>query len=75
MLLGGAQAVRAGGLTSYEVGTADIGLASAGYSARAQDPTTVLTNPAGMSRLAGTQIQLGTQMLNGHLNFSNESGT
>lgn len=44
---------RAGGLISYEVGTADVGLASLGYSARVQDASTVLTNPAGMTRLGG----------------------
>ena len=43
----------AGGISLYEVGTADVGLASAGYSARAQDASTVFTNPAGMARLAG----------------------
>ncbi len=37
----------AGGLIAYEVGTADVGLASAGYGARAQDVSTVLTNPPG----------------------------
>ena len=41
----------AGGLLLYEVGTADIGLASAGYNARAQDASTVFTNPAGMTKL------------------------
>ena len=45
----------AGGLSLYEVGTADVGLASAGYGARAQDASTVLTNPAGMTRLAATR--------------------
>jgi long-subunit fatty acid transport protein len=49
----------AGGLIAYEVGTADVGLASAGYNARAQDASTVFTNPAGMTRLEG--IQLGLQ--------------
>ena len=44
-------ASHAGGLLLYEVGTADVGLASAGYSARAQDASTVFTNPAGMTRL------------------------
>ena len=39
----------------YEVGTADVGLAAAGYAARAQDASTVLTNPAGMTRLDGNQ--------------------
>ena len=53
----------AGGIMLYEGGTADIGLASAGYGARAQDASTVLTNPAGMTRLEGTQILLGTKLL------------
>jgi hypothetical protein len=35
----------AGGLLLFEVGTADVGLASAGYNARAQDASTVFTNP------------------------------
>ena len=56
--LGSGQAT-AGGLMLYEVGTADVGLASAGYNARAQDASTVLTNPAGMTRLEGTQLLLG----------------
>ena len=38
----------AGGLIAYEIGTADVGLASAGYNARAQDASTVVTNPAGV---------------------------
>jgi long-chain fatty acid transport protein len=38
----------AGGMIAYEIGTADVGLASAGYNARAQDASTVFTNPAGM---------------------------
>ena len=47
--------VVAGGLSLYEIGTEDVGLASAGYTARAQDASTVFTNPAGMTRLEGTQ--------------------
>ncbi|MCM8595631.1 OmpP1/FadL family transporter [Accumulibacter sp.] len=70
-----ANAARAGGLLLYEVGTADVGLASAGYSARAQDASTVLTNPAGMTRLPGTQILLGAQALYGDYGFSRGAGT
>ena len=66
---------RAGGISLYEVGTADVGLASAGYSARAQDASTVFTNPAGMTRLAGDQLTLGAQVLYGDLGFSIEQGT
>ena len=40
----------------YEIGTPDLGLAAAGYAARAQDAATVLTNPAGMTRLDKSQL-------------------
>jgi long-subunit fatty acid transport protein len=73
MLCGG-QAI-AGGLLLYEVGTADVGLASAGWAARAQDASTVLTNPAGMTRLEGSQVLLGAQALYGDYGFSIGSGT
>ena len=66
---------RAGGLLLYEVGSADVGLASAGYTARAQDASTVFTNPAGMTRLEGTQATLGAQVLYGDLGFSIGQGT
>ena len=65
----------AGGLTQYEVGTADVGLAAAGYAARANDPGTILTNPAGMTRLKGSQFELGLQALYGHANFSTDVTT
>lgn len=67
--------VSAGGLLLYEVGTADVGLASAGYTARAQDASTVLTNPAGMTRLPGQQLLLGAQVLYGDVSFSSSSAT
>jgi long-chain fatty acid transport protein len=65
----------AGGISLYEVGTADVGLASAGYTARAQDASTVFTNPAGMTRLAGDQFTLGAQLLYGDVGFSIGQGT
>jgi long-chain fatty acid transport protein len=71
----GAGSAAAGGLTLYEVGTADVGLASAGYNARAQDASTVLTNPAGMTRLDGSQLTLGAQLLYADLKFSIGPGT
>jgi len=67
--------VMAGGLIAYEVGTADVGLASAGYSARAQDASTVFTNPAGMTRLEGTQFLASGQVLWSNTKFSIDSGT
>jgi long-chain fatty acid transport protein len=65
----------AGGLIMPEVGTADVGLASAGYTARAQDASTVFTNPAGMTRLDGSQLVLGAQLLYGDVIFSIGEGT
>src|SRR5512139_1968669 len=73
-LLGAGEAV-AGGLLLYEVGTADVGLASAGWGARAQDASAILTNPAGMTRLGGSQVLLGAQALYGDYKFSIGSGT
>jgi long-chain fatty acid transport protein len=67
--------VMAGGLIAYEIGTADVGLASAGYNARAQDASTVFTNPAGMTRLEGTQLLAAGQLDYGNLEFSIGSGT
>jgi long-chain fatty acid transport protein len=67
--------VLAGGLISYELGTADVGLASAGYNARAQDASTVFTNPAGMTRLEGNQVLVSGQVLWSNLKFSSDSAT
>ncbi len=71
----GAGEAPAGGLLLYEVGTADIGLASAGWGARAQDASAVFTNPAGMTRLEGSQALLGVQALYGDYGFSIGPGT
>ncbi len=60
----------AGGVILYEIGTDDVGLAAAGYSARAQDPSTILTNPAGMTRLAGNQMLAGVQALYQDVRFT-----
>jgi len=65
----------AGGLMVYEFGTAEVGLASAGYNVRAQDASTVFTNPAGMTRLDGTQFLASGQIDYANLNFSIAPGT
>jgi long-chain fatty acid transport protein len=59
----------AGGVLSYEVGTPDVGYASAGWAARADGPVTLLSNPAGMTRLDGIQVQVGAEVLQGQLSF------
>jgi long-chain fatty acid transport protein len=66
---------RAGGLGLYEFGSPDVGLAAAGYAARAQDAATVFTNPAGMSFLDKSQVLGALQGLYGDVGFSPDSGT
>lgn len=64
-----------GGISLYEIATPDVGLGSAGYSARAQDPSTLYKNPAGMTYLQGSQAQAGLQLLYGDVEFSRNSST
>jgi len=65
----------AGGFYLYEVGTPDVGLAAAGYAARAQDASTAFTNPAGMTRLDRREIQFGVQPMYLDMKFSPDSST
>lgn len=66
---------QAGGIALYEIATPDVGLASAGYAARADDASTLFKNPAGMSRLEGVQFQGGLQALYGSVSFSPDANT
>lgn len=66
---------QAGGIILYEVGTDNTGLANAGAAARAQGPSTIASNPAGLSYLQGTQITAGAQILYGNLKFDRDSNT
>ena len=66
---------RAASFLFYEVSTPEVGLASAGNTARAGGPSTLLGNPAGMTRLDGTQVQLGSVLVYGHLQFQPDSRT
>jgi long-chain fatty acid transport protein len=77
-LIAGAAAThtaQAGGIELYEIATPDVGLASAGYAARADDASTLFKNPAGMSRLDGSQLQGGLQALYGSVSFSPDGNT
>ena len=62
-------ACQAGGLYLYEIGTSDLGFATAGTAARAEDASTLFGNPAGMTRLAGDQMTVGAQALYGHVKY------
>ena len=70
-----ASTAQAGGLLLYEFGTGEPGLAAAGYAARAQDASTAFTNPAGMTRLDGTQALVGGQLMWLNTQFSVGSDT
>ncbi len=65
----------AGGIILYEIGTPDLGRASAGWSARANDAATLFKNPAGMSRLPGHNLQVGLQGMNGQFGFKPDNNT
>lgn len=69
IFMGGTSLAHGGGLFLYEIGTEDLGLASAGTAARAQDASTVASNPAGMTLLDGKQVTLGAQVLYGDLPY------
>ena len=58
----GSLLAQGGGLAVYEVGTPNLGEAYAGQAAIASDASTSFLNPAGMTRLAGTQILAGGQL-------------
>src|SRR5262245_35801732 len=70
-----AQRAFAGGLELYELGTPAVGLAGAGEAARAQDASTLFTNPAGMSLLDRSQIMVGVQPLYGDAHFDRNENT
>jgi long-chain fatty acid transport protein len=65
----------AGGLMLYEVATDNAGLANAGAAARAQGPSTIASNPAGLSYVSGTQFTAGAQILFGDLSFERDGET
>jgi len=44
----------------YEMGTPDVGLRG-GWAARAQDASTLVKNPAGMSLLSKSELQAGVR--------------
>ena len=69
------ESARAAGIELYELGTPDLGLASAGYAARAADAATVFKNPAGISRLEGSQFEGGLQAMYGSMSFTPNANT
>lgn len=64
----------AGGLALYETSTANSALANAGAAARAQGAETIASNPAGMTRLEGTQLQVNGGVVYGDLELDLDAG-
>jgi long-chain fatty acid transport protein len=67
--------VDAAGLWLYEMGTPDVGTASAGMASRASDAATAFANPAGMTRLGRSQLMVGAQPMYGDIQFDTEEAT
>ena len=65
----------AAGFWLYEMGTPDLGTASAGRAALAKDAATVFGNPAGMTSLDRSQLLVGTQLVVGDVHFDRGSDT
>ncbi|HDG1669837.1 TPA: outer membrane protein transport protein [Kluyvera ascorbata] len=59
----------ASALYFYEIGTEDAALAGAGQAARAQDASTIVTNPAGMTRLPDHMFTGGLQGMDGDISY------
>lgn len=62
----------AGGISIYEAGQEGNGLANAGAAALASDPSVLMSNPAGIAELKGTQISANGQLILGHIKFSRD---
>ncbi|WP_404940283.1 OmpP1/FadL family transporter [Pseudomonas atacamensis] len=63
----------AGGILIYEAGQEANGVANAGAAALATDPSALMSNPASITELAGTQISANGQLILGHMRFSRDS--
>jgi len=63
----------AGGILIYEAGQEGNGLANAGAAALASDPSVLMSNPAGIAQLRGTQISANAQVILGDIRFSRDS--
>jgi long-chain fatty acid transport protein len=63
------------GLWLYEMGTPDVGTASAGMASRASDGGTAFANPAGMTRLSESQLMVGVQPIYSNIKFDKDQAT
>ncbi|MFK0087430.1 OmpP1/FadL family transporter [Pseudomonas sp. NPDC090755] len=73
MLLSAGGSTWAGGISLYEAGHEGAGLANAGAAALATDPSVLMSNPAGISQLKGTQVNANAQFIVGGIRFSQDA--
>ncbi len=64
-----------GGVYLYEVNATEVGLAGAGWAARADDATTAFTNPAGMMRIEGREFEVMLMPIYLQVDFEENSNT
>ncbi|WP_449433437.1 OmpP1/FadL family transporter [Pseudomonas putida] len=69
----GSTGAQAGGIFIYEAGQEGNGLANAGSAALANDPSVLMSNPAGLTQLSGTRISANAQVILGDLKFSRDN--
>lgn len=62
----------AGGILIYEAGQEGNGLANAGAAALVSDPSVLMSNPAGLTELRGTQVSANGQLILGDIHFSRD---
>lgn len=65
----------ADGFKLSEYSSRDFGMANSGYAALASDPSTIWSNPAGLSRLDGLQVNSGAFYIYGRGEFENAGST
>ncbi|MEQ8405885.1 MAG: outer membrane protein transport protein [Oceanicaulis sp.] len=65
----------ADGFKLSEYSSRDFGMANAGYAALAADPSTIWSNPAGLTRLEDWQVNLGAYYIYGRGEFENDGST
>lgn len=63
----------AGGIMLYETGQEGAGLANAGAAVLAADPSVLMNNPAGLTELPGTQVNLNGQLVFGDISFARDA--
>ena len=64
-----------GGVYLYEVNATEVGMAGAGWAARADDASTVFTNPAGMTRIEGREYEAMLMPLYLQVDFEENNDT